>query len=63
MFASSTTPVEAPALSGASEILRSSAGGCALLSGRIWCWGRTLLLGKGDDSEARQLPITLTCDR
>jgi alpha-tubulin suppressor-like RCC1 family protein len=53
-------PVEVP-LANADRIGISTAGGCALRSGALVCWGVTPLLGNGDISSAEPRPTALVC--
>ena len=56
----SATPLEVPALAGATALDDAQSGGCAIVGGAVKCWGTTTLRAVVDDSNMPQ-PISVSC--
>jgi hypothetical protein len=54
-------PEPIKSVTGAAMISRGGAGGCAILGGRVLCWGGTPVLGNGDVSASTPAPPLLDC--
>jgi alpha-tubulin suppressor-like RCC1 family protein len=60
MTVDSSLPVLVSGLAGATSVAPGGKGGCAIASGGLVCWGESVMLGDGDDSAARPLPVAFT---